>query len=71
MTHVLQTATWWKAAAVRALKTFAQTVIALIGTSAVISDVPWQVVASGAILATLLSFLTSIAGLPEVEDGNL
>jgi len=58
---------WWKAAGIRALKTFAQTAIATIGTSAVISEVNWLAVASASVLAALLSLLTSVAGLPEVE----
>lgn len=61
------TTTWIKAAGVRALKTFAQTMIATIGTSAVIESVNWQLVISASLLASLLSILTSIAGLPEVE----
>lgn len=62
------TAIWIKAAGIRALKTFAQTMIATIGTSAVIESVNWQIVLSASLLASLLSVLTSIAGLPEVED---
>ena len=62
--------TWLKAAAVRAIKTVAQTAIATIGTSAVISDVNWAVVASAAVLAGTLSVLTSVAGLPEVGNTN-
>lgn len=58
---------WWKAAGVRAIKTIAQTAIAMIGTSVVISDVGWNVVLSASILSGLLSLLTSVAGLPEVE----
>lgn len=58
---------WWKAAGVRALKTVAQTAIATIGTSAVISEVNWVMVASASVLAGILSLLTSVAGLPEVE----
>ena len=59
--------TWIKAAAVRAIKTVAQTAIATIGTSAVISSVDWRIVLSAAALSGVLSILTSIAGLPEVE----
>lgn len=62
------TVTWIKAAGIRALKTFAQTMIATIGTSAIIEEVNWQIVLSASLLAALLSILTSIAGLPEVED---
>lgn len=62
------TTQWLKAASIRALKTFAQTMIATIGTTAIIEDVNWTVVVSASALAALLSLLTSIAGLPEVED---
>ncbi len=58
---------WFKAAGIRALKTVAQTAIATIGTSAVIGGVNWGVVVSASALAGLLSLLTSVAGLPEVE----
>ncbi len=58
---------WAKAAGVRALKTVAQTAVATIGTSAIISEVNWIMVASAAALAGVLSVLTSVAGLPEVE----
>ena len=59
---------WFKAAGVRAIKTVAQTAVATIGTSMVLSAVDWRVVLSASILAGLLSMLTSIAGLPEVKD---
>lgn len=58
---------WTKAAAVRAVKTVAQTAIATIGASAVLSAVDWPMVASASVLAGLLSLLTSVAGLPEVD----
>ena len=61
--------TWAKAAAVRDVKTVAQTAIATIGTTALFNQVDWAVVASASALAGVLSLLTSVAGLPEVEDG--
>lgn len=59
---------WLKAAGVRALKTVAQTAVATIGTSAVLGEVDWIVVASASVLAGVLSVLTSVAGLPEVKS---
>ena len=58
---------WVKAAGIRALKTVAQTAVATIGTTAVMSEVNWLAVASASVLAGLLSILTSVAGLPEVS----
>ena len=60
---------WFKAAGVRALKTVAQTAVATIGTSALLSEVNWIAVGSASVLAGILSLLTSAAGLPEVEEG--
>ena len=59
---------WLKAAGIRAVKTVAQTAIATIGASAVLSAVDWPVVVSASVLAGLLSVLTSVAGLPEVSN---
>lgn len=62
---------WVKAALVRAIKTAAQTAVALIGTNAIgITGVDWVAVASAAALAAVVSLLTSIAGIPEVRDGK-
>ncbi len=58
---------WIKAAGIRAIKTVAQTAVAMIGTSVVLSDVSWVMVASASALAGVLSLLTSLAGLPELE----
>ena len=58
---------WFKAAGIRALKTIAQTAIATIGTAAALGEVNWVMVASASALAGILSLLTSLAGLPEVE----
>lgn len=62
-----KTKTWLKAAGVRAVKTVAQTAVAMIGTATVFSEVNWLMILSGSLLAGLLSILTSVAGLPEVE----
>lgn len=62
------TVKWMRAAAIRAIKTLAQTAIATIGTTALIEEVNWPVVVSASLLAAFLSILTSIAGLPEVEE---
>ena len=59
---------WWKAAGMRAIKTVAQTAIATIGTSALLSDVNWLAVVSASVLAGVLSLLTSVAGLPELKE---
>lgn len=58
---------WLKAAGVRAVKTVAQTAVATVGTSVVLSQVDWKLVVSASVLAGILSLLTSVAGLPEVE----
>ncbi len=57
---------WVKAAGIRAIKTVAQSAVAMIGTAVVITDVNWQTVVSAALLSGVLSILTSVAGLPEV-----
>lgn len=67
---MLRNKEWWKAAGIRALKTVAQTAIATIGTAAMLQEVNWIVVASASVLAGILSFLTSLAGLPEVDNGE-
>lgn len=63
------TAEWWKAAGIRAIKTFAEGAIAVIGTQAVfIQDVNWLAVLSGGAMAAIVSFLISLKGLPELES---
>ena len=61
---------WIKAAGIRAIKTVAQTAVATIGTCAVMSDVNWIMVGSASLLAGILSLLTSVAGLPELDNGE-
>ena len=62
-----KTVRWFRAAGIRAVKTVAQTAVATIGTTAVMSEVNWMLVGSASLLAGILSLLTSVAGLPEVE----
>ena len=62
---------WWKAAGIRAVKTFAQALIACIGTGAALLDVNWSYALSVAAVAAILSLLNSLAGLPEVEDDEI
>jgi hypothetical protein len=64
----VNTKKWIKSAGVRAIKTVAQTAIATIGTSAVMGEVNWLMVGSAALLAGILSVLTSVAGIPEVTE---
>lgn len=62
---------WWKAAAIRAIKTVAQSAVGFIGSSAVISSIDWKLVVSGSVVAGLVSMLTSVAGLPEIAEENV
>ena len=64
----VNTVEWIKAASVRAVKTMAQTAIGVIGAATLIESVDWKVVASGAIISGIVSILTSVAGIPEVEE---
>lgn len=59
---------WLKAAGIRAIKTVAQTAVALIGVGTVMSDIDWVMVGSASLLAGILSLLTSVAGLPEIKE---
>ena len=61
---------WIKAAGIRAIKTVAQTAVATIGTSVVLGGVNWVMVGSASVLAGIVSLLTSIAGLPELKEGE-
>ena len=62
---------WIKAAGIRAIKTVAQTAVATIGTAAVLGSVDWIMVASASVLAGILSILTSVAGLPEIDKEDI
>ena len=61
---------WLQAAAVRAVKTAAQTAVGVIGAAAAMGEVSWALVGSSALLAAIVSLLTSVAGVPEVDDGT-
>ena len=64
----VDTVKWFKAAGIRAVKTMAQTAVAVIGTAAVVSAVDWELVVSSAVVAGVVSLLTSVAGIPEVKE---
>ena len=64
----VSTEKWMKAAGIRAVKTMAQTAVAVIGTAAVVSSVDWKLVVSSSIVSGVVSLLTSVAGIPEVEE---
>ena len=66
----VDTKQWFKAAGVRAVKTMAQTAIATIGASATMGEVNWVMVGSASLLAGVVSILTSVAGIPEVKEGE-
>ncbi len=61
---------WFRAAGIRAIRTVAQTAAATVGTAAVLSEVNWMTVLSASVLAGILSLMTSMAGLPELENGK-
>lgn len=64
----VNTVEWMKKAGIRAVKTMAQTAVALIGTSAMVESTDWKMIVSGAVMAGIVSILTSIAGIPEVPE---
>ena len=64
----VDTKKWFKAAAVRAVKTMAQTAVSLVSVGAVMSDINWSMVASASAVAGIVSVLTSVAGIPEVSE---
>lgn len=64
----VNTKKWFKAAGIRAVKTMAQTAVAVIGTSAVVSAIDWKMVVSASVVAGVVSLLTSVTGIPEVEE---
>lgn len=64
----VSTEKWMKAAGIRAVKTMAQTAVAVIGTAAVVSSVDWKLVVSSAVVSGVVSLLTSVAGIPEVKE---
>ena len=64
----VNTKEWAKKAAIRAVKTMAQTAVAVIGTSTVVAAVDWKIVASSVVVSGVVSILTSVAGIPEVES---
>ena len=66
----VDTVKWFKAAGIRAVKTMAQTAVAVIGTAAVVSAVDWKMAVSASVVAGVVSLLTYVAGIPEVKDGE-
>ena len=66
----LKNSQWWEAALIRALKTICQTLVAMIGTSTLLESIDWKIALSSACLAGILSVLTSLAGLPEVDSSS-